>query len=91
MLAFLLSASWFLIAQNKKVILLSGIQSAEELTLVLKEFRRLYASEVINRIDSYDIDVTHDYLNKDGSIPLPATFTMMLGKQIGDLGHGESV
>lgn len=91
MLAFLLSASWFLIAQNKKVILLSGIQSAEELTLVLKEFRRLYASEVINRIDSYDIDVTHDYLNKDGSIPLPATFTMMLGKQIGDLGRGESV
>lgn len=89
-LAFLASASWFLIFQSKKVILQSGVQSAAELTLVLKEFRSLYASEVVNRVGS-DIDVTHDYINKDGAIPLPATFTMMLGKQIGNKGHGESV
>ncbi len=90
-LVFLISASWFLIVQSKKVILQSGIRSAADLTLVLKGFRSLYTSEVVNRVSSQGIDVTHDYYNKDGSIPLPATLTMMLGKQIGNLGQGESV
>lgn len=73
------------------MILQSGIQTAEELTLVLEEFRSLYTSEVVNRVTSYDIDVSHDYLYKDGSIPLPATFTMLLGKHIGNRGYGETV
>jgi len=90
MLIFLILASWFIIVQSKKVILQSGLQSARELTLVLEEVRSIYTSEVVNRVKAHGIDVTHDYLNTDKAIPLPATLTMILGKQIGNLGHGES-
>ncbi len=50
---------------------------------MLAEFRTLYTSEVVERVRPLGIEVTHDYLNKPGAIPLPATFSMELGKRIG--------
>ena len=48
----------------------------------LKELRKLYTSEVTDRLVGHGIQVTHDYATKEGAIPLPATFSMELGKRI---------
>ena len=39
----------------------------------------------------HGVTVTHDYRAHDGAIPLPATFSMELGRRIGDKGSGMQV
>ena len=48
----------------------------------IKEFRKLYSSEVAAKAKSLGIDLVHDYENKAHALPLPATFTMKLGEAI---------
>ena len=48
----------------------------------------LPASEVVDRVGGHNIEVTHDYLHKPGAIPLPATFSMELGRRISLRGSG---
>jgi len=50
----------------------------------LEDFRTLYTSEVVARVKSHGIEITHDYLDKESAIPLPATLSMKLGKLIGE-------
>ncbi|RFC37369.1 MAG: His Kinase A (phospho-acceptor) domain-containing protein [Candidatus Nitrotoga sp. LAW] len=54
----------------------------------LMELRNLYTSEVVDRVNGHNIEVTHDYLQKPGAIPLPATFSMELGRRISLRGSG---
>jgi hypothetical protein len=54
----------------------------------LKAFRTLYTREVVERLRSEGVEVTHDYQEKEGAVPLPATFTMILGKEVGNLPSG---
>ena len=49
----------------------------------LAEFRTIYTSEVVERVRQQGITVTHDYEDREGAVPLPATLSMMLGNQIG--------
>lgn len=54
----------------------------------LMELRNLYTTEVVDRVSGRNIEVTHDYLHKAGAIPLPATFSMELGRRISLRGSG---
>lgn len=54
----------------------------------LEETRRLYTSDVVERVRSRGIAVTHDYAAREGAIPLPATFSMELGRRISQHGSG---
>jgi two-component system sensor histidine kinase/response regulator len=45
------------------------------------EFRQLYTAEVVSRAKSLGIEASHDYETNPRVIPLPASLTMMLGKQ----------
>ena len=82
--------SWFLISDAEQIAEVNAGQNAEELSLVLREFRRLYTSEVVDRVRPHGIEVTHDYLSREGAIPLPATLTGLLADKVGEFGHGES-
>ncbi len=44
----------------------------------------LYSSEVVDRLQSHGVVVTHDYATRKGAIPLPATFTIESGQRIGE-------
>ena len=66
-------------------------ENAALLIKSLEDFRTLYTSEVVVRVKPYGIEVTHDYLDKEGAIPLPATLSMMLGKLIGTDGVSAQV
>ncbi|GLQ33454.1 response regulator [Litoribrevibacter albus] len=61
----------------------STIHSAGQYSQMLEEFRTLYSSEVVQRVASEGILVTHDYHQRKGAIPLPATLSMLLGERIG--------
>ena len=56
----------------------------------LREVRKLYTSEVADRVAGHGIQVTHDYATKEGAIPLPATFSMELGNRISEAQHGNA-
>jgi len=66
----------------------SAINSAEIYIKALEELRSLYTSEVVNTVKKEGVLVTHDYKLIEGAIPLPATFSMLLGKRIGEHDNG---
>lgn len=68
----------------------SAVNSAEIYTRALKKIRSLYSSEVVDAASKNGMLVTHDYDKLEGAIPLPATFSMLIGKQIGAQNDAES-
>ncbi|MBC8355001.1 MAG: DUF3365 domain-containing protein [Planctomycetes bacterium] len=84
-IAFLLWRQWN--AQSEFVETIAH-QDAKAYSEALKEFRSLYTSEVVNRAKAHGMEVTHDYGEKEGAIPLPATLTKMLAGSIGQAGSG---
>lgn len=90
LLTGIVTTSWILISDSEQVIEENAQLNAEELTRVLQAFRKLYTSEVVNRLNDHDVTITHDYQKHEKAIPLPATLTQMLADEIGELGHGES-
>ncbi len=47
----------------------------------LREFRSLYTSEVVARVEKLGVEVSHDYQRNESAIPLPATLTMAFGRR----------
>ncbi len=54
----------------------------------LTEFRSVYASEVVPAAKRMGLEAVHDYKTREGTIPLPATLTILLGKKIGERQSG---
>ena len=69
----------------------SALSSASRYSKVLAELRSLYTSEVVDRVQGHAVEITHDYHDKEGAIPLPATLSMLLGEKIGLRGEGMEV
>ena len=67
----------------------SALEEAERFTRALTEFRSLYTSEVVNRVERHGIEIAHDYLEREASIPLPATLSMLLGERMGQASGAE--
>ncbi len=65
-----------------------ALQNAELLTQAVAEFRTVYTSEVVERIRPSGIEITHDYLLREGAAPLPVTLSMILGNRMGAPGSG---
>ena len=61
-----------------------ALKNAKVYSQVLTEFRSLYTSEVVVKAKSQGMMITHDYKNNRSAIPLPATFSMLLGNTMGD-------
>ena len=67
-----------------KLIESAALDEAARYSQTLADFRTLYTSEVVARVGSHGIEVTHDYASKEGAIPLPATLSMMIGERIAE-------
>ncbi|OOZ38506.1 hypothetical protein BOW53_15315 [Solemya pervernicosa gill symbiont] len=61
----------------------TALKTAELYSVALTQFRSLYSSEVVSKASASGLDVTHDYVDRDNAIPLPATLGMKLGEEIG--------
>ena len=67
------------------------IDGATQTSRALDVFRALYTSEVVRRVQGHAIDVVHDYDQREGAIPLPATLTIKLGEMMGEDASGATV
>lgn len=88
---FLIAVScvvWPLLNLTEDLINVTSMNGAKIYSDALAEFRSLYASEVVARVDKKLVKVTHDYTEHEGAIPLPATFSILLGNSIGLKQHG---
>ncbi len=71
-----------------KLIRTAALQQAALYSQTLSDVRTLYTSEVVARVTSLGVVVTHDYDTTEGAIPLPATLSMKLGELITERGAG---
>ncbi|NOY28960.1 MAG: PAS domain S-box protein [Planctomycetes bacterium] len=74
--------SWHQARQSSQLVELSAIQHAARYSEAVAEFRSLYTSEVVSTAKSHGLEITHDYKNRPGAIPLPATLSMLLGNRL---------
>jgi signal transduction histidine kinase len=66
---------------SEDLIFREAVNQAQHLTSMMQAFRSLYSSEVVPKIETTDIPITHDYLRYNQAIPLPATLTKLLGEE----------
>ncbi len=76
----LILADLYFLAQKTNKDL--AVQYAALYVRSLEKFRGAYASQVVNRVEPLGINVTHDYRQTDGAIPIPATFVIDLSESI---------
>jgi serine/threonine protein kinase len=75
---------WHLTRLSEQLVKSTAIESAAQQSEMLDIVNALYTSQVVERVQSHGIVVTHDYASKSGAIPLPATFTIESGQRIGE-------
>ncbi len=84
------SMYWHVTELRDNLISSNAINTARLYTTALNQFRAIYTSEVVSIASMNNLDVSHDYAVRDNAIPLPATLSMLLGEQIGNLTAGAS-
>jgi signal transduction histidine kinase/FixJ family two-component response regulator/HPt (histidine-containing phosphotransfer) domain-containing protein len=82
---------WHLSRLTSSLVESAAVQGTSLQAESLDEVRALYTSEVAERLRTHDVTITHDYASQDGAIPLPATFSMELGRRIGQRVSGMQV
>lgn len=82
----LVVATFFLLRQlfdsSENLYRRLALQGTELQAHTIEEFRKLYTSEVVNRLSKQNIEIRHDYGGHRGAIPLPATLTMALEDRV---------
>jgi serine/threonine protein kinase len=74
---------WHLSRLSEQLVQSTALEGAAQQAEMLDVVNALYTSQVVERVQSHGIAVTHDYANKKGAIPLPARFTIEFGELIG--------
>jgi hypothetical protein len=69
---------------SEQLVKSTALESAAQQSEMLDVVNALYSSEVVDRLQSHGIVATHDYAQRKGAIPLPATFTIESGQRIGE-------
>ncbi|TXT26053.1 MAG: multi-sensor hybrid histidine kinase, partial [Planctomycetota bacterium] len=67
------------------------LQGAELQAAMVSEYRKMYASEVVEELRKHQLEVTHDYKNVPHTFPLPATLTKELGKRLNERRPGAHI
>ena len=91
---FLFSSAMFVLWERHlsgRLIERVALEDAYVFSTSFSEFRALYTTEVVDRVQEHGIVVTHDYRNQKGAIPLPSTLTMELSHRIGIARPGSEV
>ncbi|HWB01294.1 MAG TPA: protein kinase [Pirellulales bacterium] len=73
---------WHLSSLSQMLVRSTALESVKQQAEMLEEVDKMYTTEVVDRLAPLKIDITHDYRNKQGAIPLPATLNIDLGRRI---------
>lgn len=72
---------WHLSQLSEFFVRSTALESVKQQAEMLEEVDKLYTTEVVERLQNKKIDITHDYHQKPGAIPLPATLNIELGRR----------
>ena len=82
---------WYMEKQQSALVESISIKNAELYLAAISDFRTLYTSEVVNKLQNSNILIVHDYQERSDAIPLPATLSMLLAQRIGQRSAGTEV
>jgi hypothetical protein len=77
---------WHLSRLSRQLVHSTALESAAQQSQMLDEVNNLYSDAVVERVKDRGVEPVHDYDRHPGAIPLPATFTIDLGKLLGEKG-----
>jgi hypothetical protein len=75
---------WELSRLSENLVRSSALESAAQQAEILDAVNKFYSDDIVERAKVKGVEATHDYLARKGTIPLPATFTIELGKHISE-------
>ncbi len=75
---------WEFSRLSEHLVRSSALESAAQQSELLDTVNNLYSADVVERAKLKGVSATHDYATHPGSIPLPATFTIDLGKRFSE-------
>ena len=75
---------WELSRLSSHLVKSSALESAAQQSEILDTVNNYYSAEVVERAKLKGVEATHDYAHADGTIPLPATLTIELGKLLNE-------
>lgn len=81
---------WYLSSLSTYFVHSTALDSTRMEIGMLEEVNRFY-SDIVDRVDWRRTPVTHEYLQRKNTIPLPATFTIDLGQRISKTQTGMEV
>jgi hypothetical protein len=81
---------WRLSSVSQALLRESVFNGARMQADILEDMNDFY-SEIVGRLDPAHVQVTHDFANRSGAVPLPATFTIEAGRRIGRSESGMQV
>lgn len=79
---------WHLSRLSSNLVERAALEATSAYADSLEEVRTFYTSDVVERLRGRGVVVTHNYAAREGAIPLPVTFSMELGRRIGERGSG---
>ncbi len=77
---------WHLSHLAEHFVRLTALTSAGQQAEMLEVFNDYYSQRVVERLKLYGVEAVSDYANKPKTVPLPATATHELGKEISECG-----
>ena len=78
------SGLWHLTSLSEDLVRSAALESAAQQSEMLYEVNNFYSADVVDRVNRAGVAATHDYRDRPGAIPLPATLTIELGKHISE-------
>jgi serine phosphatase RsbU (regulator of sigma subunit) len=77
--AAVVGALWNMASLSNNLIQAQALENAHLYADSIAKSRNLYSSDVVNRLTEIDgVTITHDYQNRKGAVPLPATYLIQL-------------
>jgi PAS domain S-box-containing protein len=82
---------WLVYASVQQTLLNITQDTAKRQAISVTHFRNFYAAEILPRARQNGAEVTHEYKNVPGGLPLPATFMIDLGHYLSQREAGHAV
>jgi len=76
---------------SERMVRQYATDSAQTHAHSITQFRNFYTQELVPRAVQGGMDITHDFRNRDGALPLPATLTIELGHYLSQVDGGTQV
>lgn len=79
---------WQARTMQKNLVESAVLEQVDQYSQALAEVRSLYSSEIVSRLAEHGIEATSEYAGQEGTIPLPATFSILLGERLTENSSG---